>query len=347
MTETKQKGMPLSVKVLCVVLASLIVLAGLVLLGARAYFRLPAGEYYKASEKGFEIPGLGDNFVPQGMDYDDRSACFFVTGYMSDGAASPVYLIKHPGGEPDKTVHLATKDGKDFDGHAGGLTVHGDYVYIAGGSDYCLYVYSYAEILQAADGAKIHCLGEFSTGRKEDGIRVSFTASDEVHIYVGEFYREGNYSTPESHKLTTAAGDYQQAFAVAYAFSDGEDAVFGIAPTPVVAYSLPDCVQGMCFQDRKIYLSTSYGTSFSYIYEYNKEDAVKQKDITLMGTELSLYALDSDALEEEYKLPPMAEEIEFVDGKLYTMCESASNKYIFGKLTSSKWCYATDLDKMD
>ncbi len=25
------------------------------------------------------------------------------------------------------------------------------------------------------------------------------------------------------------------------------------------------------------------------------------------------------------------------------MCESASNKYIFGKFTSAKYCYATDL----
>ena len=33
------------------------------------------------------------------------------------------------------------------------------------------------------------------------------------------------------------------------------------------------------------------------------------------------------------------------DGKLYTMCESATNKYIFGKFTSAKYCYATDLSK--
>ena len=41
----------------------------------------------------------------------------------------------------------------------------------------------------------------------------------------------------------------------------------------------------------------------------------------------------------------MAEEIAAVDGKLYTMCESATNKYIFGKFTSAKYCYATDLSK--
>ena len=54
--------------------------------------------------------------------------------------------------------------------------------------------------------------------------------------------------------------------------------------------------------------------------------------------------LDSSVLKTDLKIAPMSEEIEIVDGKLYVMCESASNKYIFGKFTGGKWCYATDLD---
>lgn len=42
-------------------------------------------------------------------------------------------------------------------------------------------------------------------------------------------------------------------------------------------------------------------------------------------------------------IPPMAEEIVFVDGKMLTMCESASNKNFFGNLTGGRWCYATDV----
>lgn len=47
----------------------------------------------------------------------------------------------------------------------------------------------------------------------------------------------------------------------------------------------------------------------------------------------------------EFKLAPLAEEILVVDGKLYTMCEAATDKYIFGKFTSAKYCYATDISK--
>ena len=34
------------------------------------------------------------------------------------------------------------------------------------------------------------------------------------------------------------------------------------------------------------------------------------------------------------------------DGKLVTMCESASHKYWFGLLTGGQFCYMTDLNKM-
>ena len=57
------------------------------------------------------------------------------------------------------------------------------------------------------------------------------------------------------------------------------------------------------------------------------------------------YVLDSSTQKGDIKLAPMSEEIVIVDGKLYTMCESATNKYIFGKFTSAKYCYATDISK--
>lgn len=340
--KTKKKLSPW--QIVCIVFSALAVLVAIILLGARAYFRLSVSDYYRASEKTFEIAGLSDGFVPQGMDFDERSGCFFVTGYMDDGSASPIYLIEKESGELKKTLCLATEEGEAFDGHAGGLSVHGSYIYVAGGGDRCLYVYSYDHVMAAKDGDAISCLGEFSTKiGGEDSIRVSFTATDEERIYVGEFYREDNYSTPESHKLTTENGDYHQALCVAYAFSDDADAVFGIKSEPLFAYSLTDAVQGMCFREGEVYLSTSYGLSFSGIYGYDTSK-LTEKEITLSGVTMPLYSLDSAALIKSIKAAPMSEEIEFVDGKLYTMCESASNKYIFGKFTSSKWCYATDVD---
>lgn len=317
----------------------LLILAVVVVIGARCYFRFPVQEYYQVSQKAFKIPDCHTGFVAQGISYDSKTDSFFVTGYMADGSASPIYVVSHRTGEAKRTRILDT-DGKPFACHAGGLSVTEQYVYIAGGSDGCLYVYDRAAILAGEPDEEIPCLGTFRTALGDGtDIGVAFTTIHDNKLYVGEFYREQNYPTPKSHKLTTAAGDYNQALAVAYEFSETDDAVFGLSPNPVAAYSLPDQVQGMCFANKNIYLSTSYGVAFSHMLVY--EESSLQPNGEIAG--LPLYELDSAALTKDQKLPPMSEEIEYVpsEGLMYTMCESASNKYIFGKLTGGEWCYAT------
>ena len=66
----------------------------------------------------------------------------------------------------------------------------------------------------------------------------------------------------------------------------------------------------------------------------------------MLNQETKLMCLDADSLIHDEKLPPMSEEIEIVDGKIYTMCESASKKYFFGKITDADWCYATVIEKL-
>ena len=311
----------------------------LILMAAREYFRLPVLDYYHASEKAFRIPGLDEGFVPQGLSYDADTDLFFITGYRKDGSASPVYTVSRTDSAVNRTLLMNT-DGTPFTGHAGGISVHGDYVYIAGGEDKCVYVFSRGVLLSAPeDGAQ--CLGSFETALPDgDGIDVAFTAVHNGKLYVGEFYREQNYPTAESHKLTTRVGDYNTALALAYEFSDDPDNRFGLAPTPCAAYSLPGLVQGMCFDGSSVYLSTSYGLAFSHIYVYDASALAPQGEIA----DVPLYAMDSASLTAALKLPPMSEEIEVLDGRLYTMCESASQKYLFGRLTGGVWCYATALE---
>lgn len=334
-----------ALKIILIALISLVALVSLVLIGAIGYFRLSVASYYSASEKAFVIPDLSDDFVPQGMHYDKASDSFFITGYSNVGEASPVYIVsRQNSGENYKTVRLAKEDGSDFKGHAGGIAISGKYVYIAGGDDRCLYVFSYDEICNANDGEKVICKGEFSTRYSDsDYVDVSCVSVVGNRIIIGEFYREVSYPTLDSHKLETKGGDYNQAIAVAFELSAEDE--FGIAPTPVCAYSMPDQVQGIYFTDEKIYLSTSYGVAFSHILEYDVS-RVNESKIKVLGAETTLYELDSSSLSYDYKIAPMSEEIEIVDGRLYVMCESASNKYIFGKFTGGKWCYSTELEKM-
>ncbi len=335
----------ISIKIV-IIFFTIICFVLLLIFGFRQYFMLSVSDYYKHSEKTFVIPGLGDGLITQGLCYDKEQKIFLVSGYM-DKKASRIYSVDKTNNKTEKYVCLLDENGNDYKGHVGGIALHNDYIYVAGGKDCNLYVYSYSEFKNAKSGDKLSCLGTFDIKvNEEDYLEIAFVTVKEDELIVGEFYRAKNYETLDSHKIVTKAGDYNQALAVSYKFSSNSNTKFGLNIIPNKAYSLPNLVQGMCFNQNKVYLSTSYGLAFSHINVYDESKLVYQKEINVLGITLPLYALDSDSLIKSIKIPPMSEEIEFVDNKLYTMCESASNKYIFGKFTSSKWCYATNINAM-
>lgn len=337
----KEKNKKSILKAVRNILIGIVVFLIVFYLGVRAYFRLPVGKYYFDSDKAFRMPGLSEGLILQGISYDAIGEKFFVTGYMNDHSATPIYIVDEGTKRSIKKVLLKDAEGRDYCSHCGGLSVSGDYVYVAGSRDCNLVVYSYDDIMHAEDGAYVTALGTFEVG---GNLSVAYTTIVDNCIIVGEFYREGNYKTDETHKMTTTGGDYNQAIAVAYKLSDSEDSIFGICPKPIACYSITDQVQGMAFNDEKVYLSTSYGAAFSKIFVYNLDEADNGKSYVFNDVSVPLYELDSKAVSYVEKIAPMSEEIEFVNGKMYTMCESATKKYIFGKFTSAYWCYATRME---
>ncbi|MBE5742689.1 MAG: hypothetical protein E7360_05180 [Clostridiales bacterium] len=335
--------MPKIARVITVVILSIIAFLSLVVFGVRAYFMAPINDYYLASAKEFKIPGLGDNFVPQGFAYDANQNRYLISGYFSNKTASAVYFVDGTSGQA-KQVRLAYKDGSPMKRHSGGVAFYSDFVYVAGSSANCVYVYSYSAMLAVNDGQKVNALGEFSLVNPEDEndyITASALSIDGNRLVINEFHYEPNYSLLDSHEMTTKAGDKHGGYAIAFYFSQNEE--FGLSKTPVCAYTIRDKVQGMAFHDGKIYCSTSYSLANSVIYEYDRTKMKEESKIKLLGKEISLYAIDSSIFTKSYTLPPMAEGIVFKDNKLLTMSEFACNKYILGKFTSAKWCYATDL----
>ena len=331
-----------------IVLGSLVALVALVLVGAIGYFRLPVADYYAASHKAFVIPDITNDYVPQGMHYDQDEQVLLLSGYSASGQASPVYVMDAivQSKQPLQKVTLQNVDGSDFLGHGGGIAKYQDYVYVAG-DDARLFIFSYAEIMAAEYGGSVRAKGELSLQVSDtDYLIPAFVTVYGDTLVLGEFYREEVYPTPEAHHMTTKAGDQHFALAVRYTLSP--DAEFGISPKPTLAYTLPNQVQGMTFSQNgeRVYLSTSWGLSFSHILEYDMTKLEKQDDVTVLGNTVPLYAMDSASLIKDHQLPPMSEEMVILDGKLYVLCESASDKYIFGRLTGGKWCYATDLEKM-
>ena len=326
-------------RILLVMLTALLALVICIIIGARIYFRTPAKDYYKHSQKAFLIPDIDNDFIPQGLAYNENDGYFLITGYMKDGSASPIY-IADKSGNIISTAKICDEKGIAFPCHAGGISVYEDFVYVAGCQDCTLHIYSYQEIKK---GGEVKEIGSFVTKvSDEDYLNIDCTTIYDGKIILGEFFREENYQTLPSHKITTSGGDYNQAIALVFELGDYKN-TYGINPTPLAAYSMGDQVQGMAIYHNMFYTSSSYGVASSSIKAYAM-DSTKENNISILGFEnIPLYELDSSCMNAEFILPPMAEEIEFVDGKFYTMCESASNKYIFGKLTSHKYCYCTEL----
>jgi hypothetical protein len=250
-------------KVNITILVVLVALVAVVLIGARIYFRAPVSSYYKASEKAFVIPGLMDNMTPQGLDYVSAVDTYLICGYQKDGSPSRIYRVDGASGKDDGYVIMGDENGSGIKPHAGGLASHGEYLFVAGDEDACINVYSLNDVLSAKSGDTVKKLGSFSTKFFGDKINVAWICFAEDRMIVGEFYRDPNYMTDESHWVTTTTGEENRALAYCYAPGDGEGSVFGFETCPSEIYSLPDLVQGMTVKDGKIV--RSYMTMY-YVY---------------------------------------------------------------------------------
>lgn len=334
------------VKVPLIIVIVLVCLFLLLVIGLNGYFKIPVISYYLSSEKSFEIPDLGKGFTPQGLTYSKVNQEFLITGYMANGDPSAVYVVEQEKGTEAtaKKVILLKEDATPFAGHNGGLAVHGDYVYVAGDVDCCLYVYSYPAIRIAKDGEQVECLGCFPI---EEGMRIDFVSNTEEKLIVGEFYMDGKFDTPKEHHGKTSIAEPYFGLAYGYEFSDEDTALFGLKKSICEVYALPDKAQGMAIHDGRAYVSTSYAFAFSDIYVYSMKSATRRNTTYKIGKQtVPFYEFDSGTIVDTMKFPPMAEEIEFVDDQMLTMCESACNKYILGKFYGGKWCYSTKVEKV-
>lgn len=287
-------------------------------------------DYFKNSDAAFTIPGLADNWVPQGFDYMEEEALYLMCGYMSDDTPSRVYVRNAQG----KTHYsqLYESDGSPYLKHAGGICHQGEYVYLAG--DTGVDVFLLDDILAGRD-AKM--LGTIETGHD-----MAFCSFYNGYLFAGNFYYPEHYETPSHHRITTPAGD--QNTSLITVFRADETMAFGIDPKAVAAISAPDKVQGMCFaSEEELILSISWSLTDSNLLYY-RVDTQRIGAVQTLTGEVPLYYLDSDNLTRTVVLPPMAEELVYRDGEVYVMCESACNKYIFGKFTRGWQVFAYEAE---
>lgn len=293
-------------KILLIVVSSLLTLVLLIILGLNIAKFLIYPDYYDAKQDLCKNPGLSDGFVCQGICAYEESNLIFVSGYMKDHQASRIYVTD----TENNSFYVSLKsEGEDFNGHAGGIAVNGNTVYIA--SDNKLFLLDTRTLISAENGDVV----DIGAGVQINN-EASFVFADEDFVYVGEFHDGGKYVT--DHFYETPDGDYH-AIMSRYFHND--------LSKPDRVFSIRNKVQGMCrTDDGRIVLSTSYGLADSVYYVYDEEKAV-DSGLTLDGAPV-YYLCET---EKEIKGPAMAEGLDFRNERIITLTESASDKYIFGK----------------
>ena len=277
-------------------------------------------EYYSIEERICANPGLFDGFVCQGLAASEENQVILVSGYMNDDSPSRIYVTDY--NDSSYYVEL-TKNGKSYTGHAGGIAIHGDTVYIANASR--LLILSLAEILGSENGDIIDITREVKVNSA-----ASFVFANDDYVFVGEF--NDPEQKQKSHVYDAPHGKNHSIIEV-YAHDDLEN--------PVKIYSIGDYVQGACFTPSgKIILSTSHGLSSSVFYIYNEENATDSGS-TLDGA--PVYYLGE--CEKALRGPAMSEDLDYSDGKIITLFESASDKYLFGRLFFAYDIVGLDLEK--
>ena len=315
--------------VLCFLLAALLIAVGILL---SIYLRTRT--YFANSEKAFLYPELEEGYIAQGIAYDEDEDVLFICGYKKKGVPSPIYVVDRKTGGLVASASMYKQDGTPFTGHSGGIAVWKDLVFVAGTYD-GLYVFSRDDVLNARNGKKITALGLFPLDIGGETLTASYVSVHDDILTVGEFQMIFFADTEKSHHFKTPSGEKQYAVAVNYRLDESQP--LGIVPQAVSAYSIPTLAQGICFHDGKILLSASVGFLMSKIYVYDPTNL--QTCGTFGG--VPVYALDKSVQTAKWTFPPMAEEIEIVDGYIYTMDESAAEKYKLGKLFGCQWCFRT------
>ncbi len=332
-------------KVSAIIIAALLCLVLLVLLGAHLLTPVIYNEYFTIAEKEFIIPGLSEGFVPQGFEYVDEENVYLQCGYMSDGSASRIYIL--PEGEENnpRYITLESSYGKPYTGHTGGITCSGNFVWLANdgeGEDNCIWVLSLEEILAAENGTAVKLAKSFKPEN-----RAAYCFADEEYLWTGEFYRPEEYPTAETHAMTAANNTEHNAIICAYPLDSESE--LGITDTaPEVILSVTDHVQGFTRAEDCFILSTSYGfTSSHHLYYKDNLEDTADSTLTVNGTEVPVWFLDSQSLVADMEMPPMNEEPVVRDGKMYVLTESACKKYIFGNFIRGRHVYSYSLEALD
>lgn len=285
-------------------------------------------QLWKLSDEGPLIPGLDEGHIPQGIAYWKDKDWLIISSYNDSNKPSTLSVVDASSGQEVKTVSLLKPDGGAYTGHAGGVAISQNHLWVS--SDGKAWWMPLESLEQADHGDRVRFDGVVETVA-----RASFTTYHDGILWVGEFHLEPNYTTDASHKLTSPDGSRYSAWAAGYRL-DAEDRIVESASGPAIPsyiLSIPDSVQGMTFTDDTVITSQSYGRgNDSRLTMYRRPDlnGEPQQRVTVGGQEVPVWFLDSTNRTQNLNpiiAPPMSEGVDTDGNRLFLLFESGAQKY--------------------
>ena len=286
------------------------------------------------------VPDIGSGWAPQGIAYTGEQ--YIQTGYDGDNNVV-MYIVN---GDNYKQVLPVDENGKAVKGHAGGVACTKNNVYVA--NDNTVLRFDLSDIKSAAAKGKVRVKQTIPVDN-----RAAYCHSDDNYLYVGEFYRKGNYETDKSHHYTTPNKQNNKAIVSCYRLDEsGMVTVGNDQPYPEYCISVTGLVQGFALSGETCILSRSYGLVDSELQYHTlpKDGGAKitvsfQKNENAPKKEVPLYYLDGTTKFKTLTLPSFSEDVTIKGDKVIVTNESAANKYFVGKLFAANKVYAYPIYK--
>jgi hypothetical protein len=261
------------------------------------------GTFFVKTTQGARVPGLTKNWVPQGIAYVSSKNWQLISHYDSkEDKPSTISVIDAGKKKYVKNVYLYQENGKPYKGHAGGIAVSKNYIWISSGSN--LYYASLDNLIKSKDKAKLKFSGHVKTAAK-----ASFTTYANGVVWSGDF------------------NENLGGKAVGYKLDGKTDKI--ASKTPSYILSIPSHIQGMMVSSSEIILSQSYGRkNDSKLLRYTNVLKKKpDKHMSINGKKVPVWNLGSKQLKSRITMPPLSEGLAKHSNQLYIIFESGAKKY--------------------
>ncbi|WP_251197328.1 hypothetical protein [Anaerotardibacter muris] len=354
-------------RIVGIVAGALVALVVLVVIGFNIYTRVTYSAFYSTAQEEFEIPGIHAGFICQDLDYYDEGDCWFFSGYSTGDGQSPLYRRAADGQSVE--FFAALPDGSAYVDHGSAITTSSDYAFLACEGGYLVFHVadlanaSAGDVVQAIDRIEIglspafmniengtlfagtfHLLPNYEApehhhlitpeGAEHAGIMFAYSAdeqgrygfsSEPAQVYSLPDKVQGMCQLPNGDLVLSVSYGFASSYLQTYRLSDGSaDANMVAGADAGVSENAAASADADAATD-----SLTSANAGSDAASNASEDTYT---FMVEGKSVPLAFLSDTYLISRLSAPPMTEGIEYHDGRVYISEESASNKYIFGKL---------------